>query len=114
LFGLTRGEALRRPGTNASLFFLYQEPIFGFTSAQQELLGLVLRGQSDADAAHALDISPSTVKKHWEAILERVARIQPDWLPPESTTDEGKRGVEKRRHLLSYLRQHLEELRPIA
>ena len=115
LFGLTRDEALQRPGTLASLHFLYQEPRFRFTPAQQALLSRALRGQSDTEAAGALGISPSTVKKHWEAVLERVTRIRPDWLPEESAAmEEGKRGVEKRRHLLNYLRQHLEELRPIA
>ena len=115
LFGLTREEALAHPGSAASLHFLYTDPILRFTPAQQELLTLALFGQADTEAANTLDISLSTVKKHWGAVFERVARVRPDWLPHEALgSDDGKRGVEKRRHLLNYLRQHLEELRPLA
>ena len=113
VYGLTRDEVLKRPGTAASLYFLYQEPKLGFTPAQQDLLNLALRGQADTDAASALGISLSTVKKHWEAIFERVSRVRPDWLPEApAAMDTGKRGAEKRRHLLNHLRHHLEELRP--
>ena len=115
LFGLTRDEALTDPGSALSLHFLYTEPSFRFTSSQQELLTLALLGQADTEAAITLDISLSTVKKHWQAVFERVARVRPDWLQHESVVSgDGKRGAEKRRHLLNYLRQHLEELRPLA
>lgn len=113
LFGLTREEAMAAPGTATSLHFVCNEPTFDFTPAQQDLLRLALLGQADADAAAELDISISTVKKHWQAVFERVASIGPDWWPHESIgSSDGKRGIEKRRHLLNYLRQHLEEIRP--
>jgi DNA-binding CsgD family transcriptional regulator len=115
LFGLTREEAMAAPGTATSMHFVYDEPAFDFTPAQKDLLRLALLGQSDAEAATALGVSPSTVKKHWQAVFERVASIGPSWMPQESIgSPDGKRGVEKRRHLLNYLRRHLEEIRPRA
>jgi len=115
LFGLTLEEALASPGTAASLHFAHDEPVFGFTSAQQELLRLALLDESDASAAATLSISLRTVTKHWQAIFDRVAAAGPEWFPqdPPTPTD-GTRGIEKRRHLLSYLRRHLEEIRPRA
>ncbi|MBY0399352.1 helix-turn-helix transcriptional regulator [Myxococcota bacterium] len=115
LFGLTREEAMAAPGTAGSLFFVHSEPIFDFTRAQQELLRLALLGESDAEVAVSLEISLSTVKKHWQGVFERVAAIGPDW-HPKAAPDvvDGTRGIEKRRHLLSYLRHHLEEIRPRA
>lgn len=113
LFGLTREESMAAPGSAASFHFVYNEPIFGFTPAQQELLRLALLGQADTEVADSLEISLSTVKKHWQGVFERVAVIGPDWYPKESPGSlEGTRGIEKRRHLLGYLRNHLEEIRP--
>jgi hypothetical protein len=54
------------------------------------------------------------VKKRWHAIYERVADVDSELLPPSIAygADASSRGAERRRHLLNYLRQHLEELRP--
>ena len=71
--------------------------------------------RSDEEIAALLDVTLSTVKKRWASIYDCVAEQQPEALPeagggaiPAPQT----RGQEKRRHLLSYLRQHPEELRP--
>jgi hypothetical protein len=64
--------------------------------------------------AKSLCISHSTVKKRWRAIYERVADIDYNLLgaPLANDRDATRRGAEHRRHLLHYLRQHSEELRP--
>jgi hypothetical protein len=56
------------------------------------------------------------VKKRWHAIYERVADVDEELLPPAIAYGArvASRGAERRRHLLNYLRQHLEELRPYA
>lgn len=114
LYGLTLSEALTAPGSAASLHFLYTEPTLRFTPAQQELLLLALLGQSDLESANSLKKSLGTIKKQWQAVFEWVSRMPPDWIPPDVVgSDDGKRGVEKRRRLLQYLRQHLEELRSV-
>lgn len=113
VFGLTREEALASPGTAASLHFICAEPVFDFTPAQQDLLRLALLGRSDSEASEALGVSQSTVKKHWQSVFDRVSAVGPDWFPKESAgSPDGTRGIEKRRHLLGYLRGHLEEIRP--
>jgi len=54
------------------------------------------------------------VKKRWSAIYERVADVDSELLPPSVANGAHalSRGAERRRYLLNYLRQHLEELRP--
>jgi hypothetical protein len=54
------------------------------------------------------------VKKRWHAIYDRVADVDSELLPPPVADGvySSSRGAERRRHLLNYLRQHPEELRP--
>jgi hypothetical protein len=60
-----------------------------------------------------LFISPWTVKKRWRAIYQRVSDVDRELLlPVANKPDATSRGAERRRHLLHYLRQHLEEIRP--
>lgn len=99
----------------AALFFDYQEPRFRFTPAEQQLLVLAVRGLTDAEAAEVLDLSPHTVKARWKAIFEQVAEQRPEWFPHrDDAALSSTRGVEKRRHLLGWLKQHMQELRPLA
>ena len=54
------------------------------------------------------------MKKRWAAVFERVATARPDLLPElEYDSDRQTRGRQKRHHLLAYVRQHPEELRPV-
>jgi hypothetical protein len=71
-------------------------------------------GETCEELAKSLSISPWTVKKCWHAIYERVTDIDGELLPPQIACGAhvSSRGAERRRHLLNYLRQHLEELRP--
>lgn len=94
-------------------------PRFGFTRAQQRLLLHALMGESDRRIAGLLHVADDTVKKTWDAIFRRVADAAPALLQPDATdtrvTDadaQPRRGPEKRRILLAYLRGHMQELRP--
>lgn len=114
LVGLTKEEALAHPGSNVASLFIYTPPRFHFSRSQRVLLRHALRGETCNMLAASLNISPWTVKKRWHAIYERVADVDGELLPlpvadgPHATS----RGAERRRHLLNYLRQHPEELRP--
>jgi DNA-binding CsgD family transcriptional regulator len=113
LHGISREQATRRPVSfQALLFFAGREPRYVFSPAEQELLLLAVRNHSDDECARELGISPETVKMRWRGIFERVAEAPPDGFPRPDVSESGKRGSEKRRHLLAYLAQHLEELRP--
>lgn len=117
LLGVTREEALANPGGNIAQMFAYVPPRFGFRRGEQQVLQRALMGMTDEEVAAALGLGLATVKKRWIAAYDRVSAQMPDLLPEtslENTHLERKRGHEKRRHLLLYLSQHPEELRPIA
>jgi DNA-binding CsgD family transcriptional regulator len=111
LYGLTRSEALETLGSRMLPLFLYTRPRFGFRPAEQRLLSQALSGGTNEEAAEALFISLSAVKKCWETIYARVILIEPELLGAVSGL-ETKRGSEKKDRLLTYLRHHPEELRP--
>lgn len=112
LLGVDRDNASE--GSYVAPVFLYTPPRFFFTSGEQELLQLALIDKTDEEMARALHISESAVQKRWQSIFDRAMESGVRWLPtqPEIGREGRVRGVEKRRHLLSYLRSHPEELRP--
>lgn len=114
LMGMTREMAQRRPTMlNSVMFFQAREPVLGLSPGEQDLLLLVLDNCDDDTCARLLGVSASTVKLRWRSIYLRVGNRRPDLLGPGGQAGaEGQRGPEKRRHLLAYLRQHMEELRP--
>jgi hypothetical protein len=114
LVGLTKTEALAHPGSHLACIFAYTPPRFYFNRSQRMLLQHALTGETCDTLATSLSISPWTVKKRWHAIYGRVADVDNELLPPPIADGHHaiSRGTERRRHLLSYLRQHLEELRP--
>jgi DNA-binding CsgD family transcriptional regulator len=114
LVGLTKAEAVEHPGSYVAGLFAYTQPRFNFSPSQRMLLQHALMGETCERLAASLFISPWTVKKRWHAIYERVADIDNELLPPPIADgpSANSRGAERRRHLLNYLRQHLEELRP--
>ena len=110
LLALTRDEADAVPGWLGAPIFWWTAPRFGFSPAEQALLDTALGGGTDRDLARALGLALPTVKSRWRQIYERVAVVDPELLPGRQETD-GRRGDEKRRRLIEYLRHHLEELR---
>lgn len=114
LVGLTRREALAHSGGNIASLFVYTAPRFHFSRSERVLLEHALVGATCEQLAASLCVSTWTVKKRWHAIYDRVTDVDNELLPPPVAyaADAGSRGAERRRHLLNYLRQHLEELRP--
>jgi hypothetical protein len=114
LVGLTKEEAFAHPGSYLANLFVYTAPRFHFNRSQRMLLQHALMGETCEMLATSLSLSPWTVKKRWHAIYQRVADVDSELLPPAIAygAHTSSRGAERRRHLLYYLRQHLEELRP--
>ncbi len=114
LVGLTREEAAAHPGSHLAGLFGFSPPRFHFCRSQQALLRRALDGETHEEEASSLHISLWTVKKRWHDIYERVASVDSDLLPSPTTNapQAHPRGAERRRRLLTYLRQHPEELRP--
>ena len=116
LVGLTKKEAFAYPGSSIAGLFVYTPPRFLFSRSQRVLLRHALSGETCDTLAASLSVSRWTVKKRWHAIYERVADVDGELLPPSIAygAPAASRGSERRRHLLNYLRQHLEEIRPYA
>src|SRR6266481_5103931 len=95
----------------ATILITFDKILF---SSQNLRSGHALLGQTCEKLATSLCLSPWTVKKRWQAIYERVMDVDNELLPPSIACGAhgSSRGAERKRHLLNYLRQHLEELRP--
>lgn len=85
---------------------------FSFSTTQRRLLWLSLFDESDEALQQALGASVHGLKKLWRGIYERIEDRAPDFFGQASAIEEGRRGPEKRRQALSYVRQRHEELRP--
>lgn len=114
ILGLTRDLARKVPGCWTSTLFDHREPRIFFTPSEQRLLLSALEGHTDGDVTNESAISNSGVKKCWQSIYARVGLRLPELLPNIGSNGNGSgRGSEKKRRLLSYLRSHPEELRPL-
>jgi hypothetical protein len=99
----------RREGNTVNRAFDYSPPRFYFKPNEQELLWAAILGLSDRAAADRLCVGPDAIKKRWDSIYDRVQEVDSELLPASIS---GTRGAEKRRLLLAYILDHLEELRP--
>jgi hypothetical protein len=97
-----------------SQLFSVPPPRIRFSRSERRVLEGALLNESDTHIACRLGVSLSGVKKTWQNIYARTQRQIPSLIPSGDGAPEGFRGLEKRRHLLEYLRMHLEELRPAA
>lgn len=114
-FGLTRQEAwTQMPGPPTRNSFEHQPPLFCFSASQRRLLWFALFDESDDALMPILDVSIHGLKKLWRGIYERIEDRMPSFFGDAAGGDDGKRGPEKRRQVMAYVRQRLEELRPWA
>jgi DNA-binding NarL/FixJ family response regulator len=113
LFAINKTSAESVVGSVATFVFHYTPPVIRFRECQQQLLSAALKGLTDQELAPYLNLKIQTVKKRWASIYAQVAEVFPDLLPESNNhVDHQTRGRQKRHHLLAYLRNHLEELRP--
>jgi hypothetical protein len=116
ILGVTREIEHHRPGTWIGALFDYHPPQLGFSRGEQSLLLSALSGRTDQELSDHLGVSVSTVKNTWRSIYNRAASCLPELFldPSQSDARISERGKEKKRPLLSYLREHPEELRPVS
>jgi len=101
------------PSSTVSMLFNYSTPQVLYSNAERRLLDLAVDGLTDGEIAAELDVSANTIKQTWRSIYERTLRKVPLALGAAGQSSlDGVRGQEKRRHLLTYLRDHPQELRP--
>lgn len=98
------------PGAMLDSLFIYHPPQCNFSAAEREVLSRAEWDMTDAEIAAALGATPDAIAKRWRSIYARIARHAPFVLRTDQTT--ATRGAEKRRHVVAFVRQHPEELRP--
>lgn len=114
LFAITRDELPSLPASSAaSVVMTYTAPALRLTQKEQRFLTLALRGLTDNGLAEALSVSPNAVKQMWRNIYAHCLQVMPDIFGNEPGHEEtASRGSEKRRTVLVYVRNNLQELRP--
>jgi DNA-binding NarL/FixJ family response regulator len=111
---LRRETALQTYGSWAGSMFVHEPARIGFASSQQRLLIAALRGGTDEELAAQLGVSTSAVKKGWQLIYEKAEACNAVLGIQNSNGPElAERGKERKRSLLTYVRAHPEELRPV-
>ncbi len=114
LYRVTRDQKHKLPPSSAAFIIMtYIQPRLRFTPAEQRLLTLAIDGLTDDDIANELDVSRDALKQTWRTIYDHTTDVMPDvfgLLQTQSPTN--RRGGEKRRHIVSYVSNNLQELRP--
>jgi DNA-binding CsgD family transcriptional regulator len=116
LLGATREMERTDPWNRIGSLFDYRPPRCGFSRSERRMLLTALQGGTDEELSRELNISVPTVKKTWISVYRRIDDRLPDLNPnrSEPEVEMARRGKEKKRHLLTYLRKHPEELRPVS
>jgi hypothetical protein len=108
---ITKADAEKNWAMHFASLFQYRPPRLELSASFKELLRPAMEGMTDEELADRLCLSLSAVKKRWAAIYDHVSM---KGIHAGLPACEGKRGPERRRLLLEYLRWHPEELNPIA
>lgn len=108
LMCLTRDVARANPYLRRSGYFFPPEPRFQFSRGEQSLLELSMLDIPDDAIANRLNVSMDAIKKRWRSIYMKLDLADPGLLADADS------GTGQRRALLSYLRMHLEEIRPYS
>jgi hypothetical protein len=85
--------------------------------SQQRLLLFALKGDTDQVLAEKLHLSLAAVKKTWAAIYEKAETYLPGLSKPPGDTqihENFRRGAERKRHVIAYVRENMQELRPVS
>lgn len=99
------------PASLGNVIFTYNHPTLRLRDSDQELLRLALCGLTDNELCVQLGITVAAVKARWRSAFMRVAETMPALVSDDEDSDDA-RGKQKRHRVLSYVRSHMEELRP--
>jgi hypothetical protein len=103
------------PGAMSVATQMFDPPAarLGLRPSEQRVALRALDGLSDRAIAAELGLSPETVRSSWRSMYARLAGHLPDFDRLSRRGGEDKRGLEKRRQAIEYLRQNMHELRPL-
>lgn len=96
---------------NSFIYSLFRapDPRFSLTPGEKDVLEKALLGETDQEIGKSLHFSVWAVKKRWQGIYGKVEATDPQAL---GKVLDKEQKIERRRYMLDYLRQHLEEIRP--
>jgi hypothetical protein len=112
LWVITREAVLALVGSVLTHLFQPHERILHLREGDQGLLLAALSGATDEELSQQLKLSIGALKKRWEMIFDRASTVLPQLFPMTGSAEERIRGKQKRHHILAYVREHPEELRP--
>jgi hypothetical protein len=92
--------------------FAFTVPKFFFSLPQRQLLRVALENDEDEHIASRLYLSLPAIKKRWSTVYETIEKTEPNFLGNVSERLLGRRGQERRRKVLAYIRDCPEELHP--
>lgn len=110
---ITRESAFSLTGSTISPLFVDRSPVLCLTEADQRFLRAAVDGLTDEELARFLNLHISSVKKRWARIFTHVSAVRPEIFGEQRDgTNDQTRGRQKRHHVLAFVREHPEELRP--
>ena len=115
MHGISMVEDHRRNRIDSPVarMFAFREPFLELTDRQKMVLDLALEGYRDSEIARFLDLSPNAVRMRWRGIYEKMQAALPGIFNEREDGGQGRRGQEKRRIAIHYIREHPEEIRPM-
>lgn len=110
---ITRESAFSVTGSSVSPLFVDRLPVLRLTEADQRLLRAAVDGLTDEELARHLNLHIGAVKKRWAKIFTHLSTMLPEIFSDDRDGSELQtRGRQKRHHVLAFIREHPEELRP--
>jgi hypothetical protein len=97
---------------SAAVIMSYVKPALRLTPTEQRLLLHAIDGLNDVEVAAALGISRDAVKSTWKTVYSHVEDVMPVLFADHNGGNANSRGAEKRRRVVSHVRDNLQELRP--
>ncbi|MCU0927438.1 MAG: hypothetical protein MUF44_15975 [Hydrogenophaga sp.] len=119
LFGALREDVQGHwPSHTLSFVLRRNARRLGMSPSQCRVAELALWNLDDEAVSRQMGITPATVRRHWRTIFERLdasGALPPDAQAVEcspAVSQPDRRGPQRRRTVLDYLRSHLQEIRP--
>ena len=109
---ITRESAFSVTGSSVSPLFVDRRPVLCLTEADQRLLHAAIDGLTDEELARHLNLHIGAVKKRWARIFTHLSTTLPEISESRDGSECATRGKQKRHHVLAFVREHPEELRP--
>ena len=108
IVSVNRREAERLSGNLVlhQLFLRFTPPQCRLSAEERRMLRYAVEGESDDSIAEIMQIAPRTLKSRWASIYTSMEHM----IGIAAGGQDGRRGVEVRRHILRYIREHREEL----